>query len=111
MLSLATKHLTSNVDINKLLQPIWTSVGIKSWFKVKQNWMSNAANDGIEAILATSYEVPEMKTEAPQLFDSMNKKYFYNALQNAVKSGQALILLRKCEDGFDGRQAYLSMLV
>ena len=81
----------------------------KSWFKVKRNWMSNAANDGIEAILLTSYEVPETKTEARQLFDSMNK-YFYNALQNAVKSGQALILLRESEDGFDGRQAYLSML-
>ncbi len=81
----------------------------KSWFKVKRNWMSNAANDGIEVILSISYEVPEMKTEARQLFDSMNK-YFYNALQNAVKSGQALILLRESEDGFDGRQAYLSML-
>lgn len=64
----------------------------KSWFKVKRNWMSNAANDGIEAILAISYEVPEIMTEARQLFDSMNK-YFYNALQNAVKSGQAVILL------------------
>ncbi len=71
--------------------------------------MRNAANEGIEAILSIGYEVSEMEIEARQLIDSMNT-YFYDALQNAVKSGQELILLRESDDGFDGRQSYLSML-
>jgi hypothetical protein len=53
--------------------------------------------------------VPVEGTEARQLFDTMNR-YFYNALQNCVKGGQALILLRECELTFDGRNAFIKMV-
>ena len=52
--------------------------------------MNNATNNIIEATLLANYEMPGMKTEEQELFDLMNE-CFYNALQDAVKSGQALI--------------------
>ena len=44
-----------------------------------------------------------------QLFLAQNR-YFYNVLQNCVKGGQALILVRKWEVDMDGRMSFLSMI-
>ena len=47
---------------------------------MKRNWASKARNDGLGAILSTSFIVPSDGTEAKSLFEAQSG-YLYNALQ------------------------------
>ena len=84
----------------------------RQWFRVKRNWMSNAANDGVADVVKDENEftLPASGTEAKLLYDQQNR-YFYNALQQCVKGGQALIIVREYgAPDYDGRGAFLKMV-
>ena len=81
----------------------------KFWFRTKRNWLANAATDGIIDILSPEFNMPGDGSVAKQLFLTQNR-YLYNVLQNCVKGGQALILVREWEVEMNGREAFLSMI-
>jgi hypothetical protein len=81
----------------------------RTWFSTKRNWVSTARTDGIDSIMHSDFAVPAEGTQARNLYASRNS-WLYNVLQNKVKGGQALIIVRSCELDLDGRSAYLGIV-
>ena len=81
----------------------------KHWFRVKRNWTSNFAADGVIDIVQPGYMIPVDGTEAKSLFDAKNR-YVYNVFNACVKGGQAMVILRKHEVLMDGREVHLGMV-
>ena len=72
----------------------------RHWFRIKWNWESNAANDGVRHLMDIKRVKPDENTEARHLYDAQNN-YFYNILQINVKGGKAKVILWKYQDEQD----------
>ena len=59
----------------------------RHWFRIKRNWESNAANDGVRHLMDIKRVKPDENTEARRLYDAHNNN-FYNVLQINVKGGR-----------------------
>ena len=81
----------------------------RHWFRIKRNWESNAANDGVCHLMDIKRVKPDENTEARRLYDAQNN-YFYNVLQINVKGGKALVILRKYQDEQDGATVYQELI-
>lgn len=74
------------------------------WFNVKRNCISNFSGDDMEDILKELYNVPH-ETKFKEEFMIRRKDIdIYRVLDNCIKSGQYLIILRNNEVLMDGRQ-------
>lgn len=64
--------------------------------------MTNFSSDDVSDIIQQYYEIPEVGTEARNLYCAKNS-YLYKVLKTCVKGGKALVILIEHKKDMNGR--------